>query len=157
MKFLKQSRIAAPPSAVFAFHEAPGALERLMPPWERVRTVEGGGSIKPGSRAVLQVKLGPVPLRWVAEHEDYDPPHLFSDRQVRGPFVSWFHRHRFLDDQRGGTILQDEIDFELPFGALGRLLGGWLVRRKLRKMFDYRHDQTRRAVESGAPPASRSQ
>ncbi len=68
MRFEKQSRIAAPPSAVFAFHEAPGVLLRLIPPWERVELVSGGDSLRPGSRVSLRVWLGPIPRIWEAEH-----------------------------------------------------------------------------------------
>lgn len=152
MRFEKESRIAAPPEVVFAFHESPGALQRLTPPWEGVRVTEGGGSPRVGSRVVLTTRLGPFPLRWIAEHTEYDPPHLFADRQVSGPFARWLHRHRFLDDGRGGTILRDEVDFEPPLGALGRALAGGFVRRKLRRMFDYRHETTRELIESGAFP-----
>ena len=148
MKFVKESRIAAPPSRVFAFHESPGALARLTPPWEHVEVVEGGDSIRPGRRVVLKTKLGPIALRWVAEHTEYDPPHLFADRQVSGPFASWYHRHRIIDDGRGGTILRDEVDYEIPFGLAGRTFGRGLVATKLRRMFDYRHEVTKRAVEA---------
>ena len=152
MEFVKESRIAAPPSAVFAFHECPGALQRLTPPWEKVTVEEGGTSIRPGSRVVLLTKLGPLPLRWVAIHREYDPPHLFADEQQSGPFARWYHRHHMLDDGAGGTILRDQVEYEVPFVALGRLLGGGLVRSKLTKMFDYRHEVTKRIVESGELP-----
>jgi ligand-binding SRPBCC domain-containing protein len=85
----------------------------------------------------------------VAEHTEYEPGHLFADRQVSGPFAGWYHRHWFLDDGRGGTILRDEVEYEPPFGAMGRLVGGRFIEKKLRKLFDYRHDVTRRVVESG--------
>lgn len=149
MTFIKESRIAAPPDRVFAFHESPGALERLTPPWEKVEVVEGGASIRPGSRVVLRTKLGPISLRWVAEHTEYDPPHLFADRQVSGPFASWYHRHRMLDDGQGGTILRDEVDYMIPFGLLGRTFGRGMVATKLRRMFDYRHEVTKKIVEAG--------
>lgn len=152
MLFVKESRIDAPPAAVFAFHESPGALERLTPPWEPVRVVEPGGSLRPGTRVVLEIRMGPVPIRWVAEHTEYEPPHLFADRQVSGPFARWYHRHRMLDDGRGGTLLRDEVEFDPPLGALGRLLGGPIIRRKLQKMFDFRHDQTRKHLRDGASP-----
>lgn len=97
-------------------------------------------------------RLGPVPLRWVAEHTEYDPPHLFADRQVSGPFAKWRHRHEFLDDGRGGTILRDLVDYEPPLGWLGRRFGGAFIKSKLRKMFDYRHEATCRIVESGDFP-----
>jgi ligand-binding SRPBCC domain-containing protein len=80
MQFVKESRIAASPEAVFAFHESQGALERLTPPWEKMQLLEGGESIQPGSRVVLRTWLGPVPIRWIAEHTEYDPPHGFADR-----------------------------------------------------------------------------
>jgi hypothetical protein len=153
MHFVKESRIAAPPEAVFAFHESPGALGRLTPPWERIAVTAGGESIRPGSRVVLTTWLGPLPIRWVAEHTEYDPPRLFADRQVSGPFRSWYHRHRFLDDGRGGTLLRDEVEYLPPLGWLGRHLGGAFVQRKLQKIFDYRHDVTRLLVESGAGAA----
>ena len=149
MKFVKESRINAPPALVFAFHESEGALARLTPPWEKVEVVEGGKSIRPGSRVVLRTKLGPIALRWVAEHTEYDPPHLFADRQVSGPFASWYHRHHMIDDGVGGTILRDEVDYDVPLGLAGRLFGGGVVATKLRRMFDYRHEVTKRVVESG--------
>ena len=149
MQFIKESRIAAPPERVFAFHESPGALPRLTPPWEKVELESGGDSIEVGSRVVLKTKLGPIPLRWVAEHTAYEPPHRFTDIQVSGPFARWHHQHQFLDDGEGGTILRDTVDYEIPFGWPGRWFGSGLVRSKLERMFAYRHDVTRRIVESG--------
>ena len=149
MHFVKESRIAAPPEVVFRFHESPDALRHLIPPWERVEVAESAGSLRPGSRVVLKGRLGPIPLRWVAVHTEYDPPHLFADRQESGPFALWYHRHRFLDDGQGGTVLRDEVEYRPPLGALGRLLSGRLIRRKLERMFAYRHETTRRLVESG--------
>jgi len=154
MQFVKESRIAASPERVFAFHESPGALQRLTPPWEKVSVESGGTSIKTGARVVLKTSLGPIPLRWVAEHMEYDPPHLFADRQVSGPFAKWYHRHEFLDDGQGGTILRDVVDYEPPLGVIGRLFGAGFVKAKLEKMFDYRHDATRRIVESGDYPGA---
>src|SRR4051812_21651440 len=105
MRFVKESRIAAPPAVVFAFHESPGALQRLSPPWMRVAVIEGGTSLRPGSRVVLLVRLGPFRMRWIAEHTEYQPGRIFADRLVRGPFPSWSHRHFCLDDGPGGTLL----------------------------------------------------
>lgn len=151
MKFVKETQIHASPQQVFAFHEASGALESLTPPWEKVKVVEGGGSIEPGAIVRLQTKLGPFSLNWVAEHTEYKPPYLFADRQVSGPFASWYHRHRMIDDGAGGTILRDEVEYQVPMGLLGRLLGGRLIARKLQRMFDYRHQLTKSLVEGSHP------
>lgn len=149
MRFVRESRIAATPERVFAFHESAGALQRLTPPWEKVKLIEGGGSLQPGSRVVLETKLGPIPLRWVAEHTEYDPPHMFADRQVSGPFARWYHRHLFLDDGAGGSILRDEVDYDPPLGFLGHLFAGPFLEKKLKRMFDFRHETTKHIVESG--------
>jgi ligand-binding SRPBCC domain-containing protein len=149
MRFVKESRIGAPPDRVFAFHESPGALSRLTPPWEALEVIEGGTSIKPGSRVVLRMRVGPFQVRWVAEHTEYEPGRLFADRQVSGPFARWHHRHWFLDDGQGGTLLRDEVEYEPPLGSLGRLVAGRFLEKKLRKTFDYRHQVTKGIVESG--------
>jgi ligand-binding SRPBCC domain-containing protein len=149
MRFVKESRIAAPPEVVFAFYESPGAFQRLVPPWERVEVIEGGNSLKPGSRVVLSVPLGWFRVRWIAEHTEYERGRMFADRQLEGPLASWYHRHLFLDDGQGGTVLRDEVDYEPPVGIVGRLLAGNLLESKLQKMFDYRHEITRRIVETG--------
>jgi uncharacterized protein YbjT (DUF2867 family)/ligand-binding SRPBCC domain-containing protein len=148
LTYVHESRIKASPAEVFAFHERPGALQRLIPPWEKVEVVESAGSLRVGSRVVLRGRIGCVPLRWVAVHTEYDPPHLFADRQESGPFAWWYHRHQFLSDGHGGTILRDEIEFAPPLGRLGRWLGNRLIRRKLDRMFAYRHDVTRRDLEA---------
>ncbi|QEH37584.1 Polyketide cyclase / dehydrase and lipid transport [Aquisphaera giovannonii] len=146
--FVKESRIQAPPDAVFRFHESPEALTRLIPPWESMRVAESAGSLRLGSRVVLRGRVGPIPVQWVAVHTEYEPPHLFADRQESGPFAWWYHRHRFLDDGQGGTILRDEVEYQVPMGAVGLLMGGPFVRRKLERMFAYRHEATRRIVEA---------
>jgi ligand-binding SRPBCC domain-containing protein len=137
--FVKQSEVPAPPDAVFAWHEQPGAVERLTPPWERVEMVERGDSLRIGTRVIFKVFTGPFAKLWVAEHVEYDPPHLFADVQRRGPFAYWYHRHRFAPTGQGTTLMTDEVEYALPLGWLGALVGGGFVRAKLQKMFDYRH------------------
>ena len=156
VRFVKQSRIAAPAARVFAFHESPGAVARLTPPWEPVVLVEGGDSLRPGSRVVLEMRIGPARVRWIAQHTEYEAGRLFADTQLRGPFAHWNHRHWFLDDASGGTLLRDEVDFDPPLGPLGRWLTGSWLQSKLRRLFDFRHEATRRIVESGDFPGATS-
>lgn len=148
-QYVKQTRIHASPDVVFRFHESPDALQHLIPPWENMKLVKSDGSLQPGSQVVLCGSLGVIPIQWIAIHTEYDPPRLFADRQEAGPFASWYHRHRFLDDGQGGTLLRDEVEYAVPLGVIGRWLGGWLVSRKLEAMFAYRHEKTRSLIESG--------
>lgn len=147
MRFAKESVIAAPPDRVFAFHLLPDAFERLIPPWERVKIIQKADISVVGSRAIIEIRaLGPITQRWVAEHTVYDPPHLFEDVQVSGPFKSWRHR-RIFEPHPNGTLLRDEIEFIPPFGPLGEIVGRFVIISKLEKMFEHRHMVTRQWCE----------
>jgi ligand-binding SRPBCC domain-containing protein len=150
MRFVKESFIRAAPERVFAFHELPDALARLTPPWERSRVISAAPDLRAGSRAVIETRLfGFVPVRWVAEHTAYDPPRMFEDVQVEGPFKSWRHRH-FVEPHEKGALLRDEVEYETPLGALGRLAAPLLVEPRLRRLFEYRHRVTREWCEAAA-------
>ncbi|MEZ5429568.1 MAG: SRPBCC family protein [Pyrinomonadaceae bacterium] len=148
MQFVKESIIKAPPERVFAFHQLPDALERLMPPWEEARVIRKADITEIGSRAVIEQKLlGLFPVRWVAEHTAYDPPRMFEDVQISGPFKSWRHRH-IVKPHENGSILRDEIEFEPPFWYLGMAAAPFVIKPKIEKMFEYRHRVTKEYCES---------
>ncbi len=89
MQFVKESLIRASPERVFGFHELPNVLDLLMPPWEKARVIQAAKISTVGSQAIVEANvLGPIKMRWVAQHTVYDPPHLFEDVQVKGPFRS---------------------------------------------------------------------
>lgn len=136
-RFEHRSRVASPTDLVFEWHCRPGALERLTPPWEQVSVVSSDGNVRDG-RVEIEVKIGPFRRRWVAVHRDFEANRRFRDEQVAGPFARWIHTHRFEPDNAGGCLLSDEIDYQLPFGPLGALAGP-AVRRRLERMFRYRH------------------
>ena len=130
----------------FAWHERPGALARLTPPWETVEVESQEGGIQNGARVVLRSKVGPVWTRWVVEHFGYEQGRLFCDRLLQGPFASWEHRHRFEELEAGKCRLTDEIRYRLPGGAVGQL-GAGFTRAKLQRMFAYRHAVTKADLE----------
>lgn len=145
--FVHEGRLAADPEAVFQWHESPDALTRLIPPWERMHVAERSGSLVVGSRVVLRGRVFVLPVRWVAVHTEYAPPHLFADQQEAGPFAWWYHRHHVLADGHGGTLLRDEVEYQLPFGLLGAYFGSRFIQKKLTAMFTYRHAVTRECCE----------
>ena len=149
MRFVKESVIRCAPERVWAFHELPDAFQRLVPPWEKVRIVQHADISKVGSRTILESRiLGPFKVRWVAEHTAYDPPRMFEDVQVSGPFKRWRHRH-VVEPHPDGAVLRDEVEFEPPGSIFGRAAGPALIYPRLEKMFDYRHEVTRRWCEGG--------
>ena len=150
MKFIKESVIKASPQRVFSFHEMPDAIERLMPPWEDANVIQKADMSVVGSRAIIETKIfGLIPVRWVAEHTVYDPPCVFEDVQIEGPFSSWVHRH-IVEPHADGATLRDEIEFRPPLGFLGTIGAPIAVLPRLEKLFNFRHEATRAWCESGA-------
>lgn len=146
--FVKESLLDAPCERVFAFHERPDAFALLQPPWEKTRIIRPPRSLKVGTVVVLKTKLGPLWITIEAEHVAYVQNERFDDVMRRGPFAHWHHKHLF--SARGGQcLLRDEIEYALPLGALGELLGAAFVRRKLERLFTFRHALTARELARG--------
>jgi hypothetical protein len=122
------SVVPVKPDEVFAWHARPGAVTRLMPPWQPVRVGQEATSIRDG-QAVLILPGG---LRWVANHDpdSYDPPRQFADvlSPPLGNALHWRHTHQFAPAVTQGTLVTDIVDTPVP----GRVL---------RPMFGYRHRQ----------------
>jgi ligand-binding SRPBCC domain-containing protein len=150
MRFVKESIIKAAPERVFAFHELPDAIERLIPPWENAKIVQKADISQIGSQAIIEQKIfGLIPSRWVAEHTKYEPPSMFEDVQISGPFAAWRHQH-IIEPHKNGSILRDEIEYEPPFSIFGRIAAPFAVVPKLEKMFAYRHEVTRKWCEENS-------
>lgn len=128
------SVVDAPRDDVFDWHSRPGAILRLIPPWQPMNVVAETDSLESGT-AVLGLPGG---LRWISRHrpEDYDPPARFVDELSHDGLLSrpatvigpWRHEHRFdvVDEFR--TRVTDRVDTPVP----GRFLT---------QTFRYRHRQ----------------
>jgi ligand-binding SRPBCC domain-containing protein len=147
MRFVKESLIKASPGRVFAFHRLPDAFERLVPPWEDAKVIQKADITRIHSQAIIEQKIfGFIPSRWVAEHTAYDPPRMFEDVQISGPFKSWRHRH-IVEPHAEGALLRDDIEFEPPLSFLGAIAAPVFILPKLEKMFAYRHQVTKEWCE----------
>jgi uncharacterized protein (TIGR01777 family) len=136
-----------PLDEVFAWHTRPGAMRRLVPPWQPMRVVKETESLADGT-AILGLPAG---LRWIARHDPagYDPPYQFRDvLSSRGlmtlpPRVIgwWRHTHRYSDAGRGTTRVHDIVDTTVPAVAL-------------RSTFAYRHRQLAEDLAAHADAAA---
>ncbi len=142
-EFRFRSRMPASADAVYRFHAETDALERLTPPWENVRVIaKTGGIEQPGSRTTLRVSVGPFLQDWISEHTACEPGKMFRDAMVSGPFRSWKHTHEFQPESADSSWLEDRVEYEFPLGWLGRLIGAAYTRRRLQRMFEWRHKMT---------------
>lgn len=152
--FERSVRLPFSADTVFAWHERPGALERLTPPWERVEVVERSGGLEDGGRVVLRIRA-PLPVRWEARHLGYEPGRQFADELVRGPFARWVHWHRFEPDGPDACVVTDRIEYAAPLGTAGSAAALHLLRHRLERLVAYRHETLRRDLEAHARFADR--
>jgi len=86
-----------------------------------------------------------IPIHWTARIETVTETG-FSDRQMRGPFAFWLHRHTFAAVNEQTTEVVDEITVKLSHHPLWWLVGMfmWLG---LPFLFAYRGWKTKRMLK----------
>src|SRR5579871_5080404 len=130
--------IPRPIDEVFAFFADASNLEAITPPWLGFRILSPQPiTMHAGTRIAYRLSWRWLPLRWVTEIEEWQPPLRFVDRQRQGPYALWRHTHSFEAHGRT-TRMQDRVQYALPLGPLGRLMHRLAVGRDVEAIFAYR-------------------
>lgn len=106
--------------------------------------------MKKGTRIKYRIRWLGVPMKWESLIAEHDKNESFADEMLRGPYKSWYHVHRFRSVTDGVKMI-DRVEYELPFGAIGRLAHWIVVRRQLEAIFDYRERRIKEIFASGIP------
>lgn len=144
-RFTHQAYFPCPAAELFAWHNREGALERLLPPWQRASVLARQGGIAPGGHVLMRIQAGPLSYHWQARHTDLQPPTMFRDIQERGPFATFAHTHHFSDTPRG-ALLEDCIDYALPGQRYLPKILTRQVDQTLGRMFAYRETVLRNDI-----------
>src|SRR5271168_248766 len=169
--FHSEQWLPYPVELVFAFFADPENLPRLMPPWQKAR-IEQAAFVPPPPRPAAEptnnglkgiaggvgtcltvsfrpFRFSPIRVPWEAEITDFIWNDRFCDRQIRGIFVYWHHCHSVRPQTNpqhqsdgSGTLICDDVEYEMPFGKFGELLHRLFLARQLSKSFAYRHART---------------
>jgi uncharacterized protein (TIGR01777 family) len=126
-----------PPEDVFRFFADARNLEMITPSFLRFRITNAPEELFEGALIDYRLRLHGVPIRWRTRIDVWDPPRVFVDTQLKGPYRLWHHTHEF-EPLDGGTLVRDVVRYELPFGALGDLVAGRLVEKDVALIFAYR-------------------
>ena len=123
----------------WSFFSDPRNLSRITPPSLGLEvTSDLPGVMYPGM--IITYRVRPIPwvsVGWVTEITHVREPVLFVDEQRFGPYRFWHHEHHFREVE-GGVEMEDIVHYALPFGTVGRVFGGPLVRRRLEQIFSFR-------------------
>ncbi len=143
--------VRAPLDVVWEFHNDPRALPKIMPALFGLRVEGYDQPMRAGSRVSLSMGVGPLRRRWSLQVIAHEPPRQFVDEQLpgQGPFKHWRHTHRF-EPANDGTRIIDHIEYELPFGALGKIAAGIGGPLMMKVIFASRQTATRKALEPAA-------
>jgi ligand-binding SRPBCC domain-containing protein len=149
----QEQRIPRPLAEVFPFFADAANLERITPPELGFQILTPQPiAMKPGAVIDYKLRLYGIPFRWRTVIEEFVPGVRFVDTQARGPYKLWRHTHEFREEG-GVTVMRDRVEYELPFGPLGRVAHRLAVRAQLAGIFAHRHAFVERTFPGAARAA----
>src|SRR5690349_18867829 len=99
------------------FFSAPANLALITPPYLGLKTLTTFKDEPIYNGMLIDYVVRPlfgIPVRWKTEICEVNEPYSFTDRQLKGPYKTWIHRHDFIAE--GNQVLMiDTIKYELPF------------------------------------------
>jgi ligand-binding SRPBCC domain-containing protein len=136
-----------PQKDVFEFFADVANLQRITPPGLNF-SILTPLPISMGVGAIIDFKLSllGVSFDWKTEISAWEPPQMFIDRQIKGPYAEWIHRHTFRTTGEGKTVMEDDVTYSLPAMPLGELAYP-LVSRQLGIIFTYRQETILKILE----------
>jgi hypothetical protein len=138
--------VGAPLPETFEFFADAANLEAITPPFLRFAIVTPLPiAMREGALIEYRLRLHGLPVRWLTRIEEWTPGRGFVDRQLRGPYALWVHRHTF-DACDGGTRVRDRVDYALPLDPLSRPAHGLYVRPTIERIFAHRREVIARVL-----------
>ncbi|MDE1861865.1 MAG: SRPBCC family protein [Thaumarchaeota archaeon] len=131
---------------VWKFYTDINHLKIITPKEMGLKIIEHDDEIlKEGAEAEMSAKLV-TKSKWRSKIT-YIKPYEYVDEMMTGRFRKWKHKHTFEKITDNKTEVVDQIEFELPYGVLGRIFENYVMGR-LSEIFKYRQKATVLALES---------
>ena len=135
-----------PRDEVFAFFSDARNLNRMTPPWLKFHIKSPQPiEMKLGTEIDYSMRWRGLPVPWRSRVTVWQPPHVFTYVQARGPYRYWLHEHRYEERADGGTRVIDRVDFV----GWGQSVMGWFLRREVEAILRHREGVCPGLFESG--------
>lgn len=123
---------------VFSFFTKPENLSLITPSWLKFEIKKKSTeTMEENAEFNYTIKFHNIPLFWKTRIVKYDPPFVFVDEQLRGPYKKWVHTHTF--EERGDkTVMHDKIEYDLYGWFLKSIIHKLFVKRSVQNIFEYR-------------------
>ena len=122
------------------FFSTPKNLNEITPP-DMSFEILSGADERMYSGQLITYKIRPllnIPMTWVTEITHVGAPNYFVDEQRFGPYALWHHQHRFKEVENG-VEMEDELNYAIPLGFLGRIANALFVEKQVNRIFDHRY------------------
>lgn len=133
-------KIPATIDEVWGFISSPANLKKITPEYMGFDITSKMLSEKMYPGMIISYKVSPVlgiKMTWVTEITHVKEKEYFVDEQRVGPYRIWHHEHK-IDPIEGGVLMTDIVSYQPPFGFLGTIANTLMIKKQLKKIFDYR-------------------
>lgn len=138
----REQNIPAAPQAVWEYFCDPKNLNVITPPDMNFEIIAGGEE-KMYAGQIIEYRvefIRGVKSLWLTEIAHARELEYFVDEQRAGPYRFWYHEHRFAKIP-GGVKMSDRVTYAAPFGIVGDAVTALWIRRKLKRIFDFRYQK----------------
>lgn len=148
--FALQTVVMAPPDRVFAASlSIDDHLASMAASGEQVIGGVTAGRIGLGQSVTWRARHFGIRWTMTSQITELHEPDWFVDAQLRGPFKTFRHEHRFRP-VAGGTEMLDSITFQAPLGPFGWLAERVLLSWYLPHLIRQRNHYLKTSLERGA-------
>jgi len=105
------------------------------------------GLIGPDQTVTWRGRHFGFPVTHMSRITGYSSPTYFQDSMVRGLFRRFCHDHYF-EQHEGHILMKDVMEFEAPFGFLGKVTEQVLLLRHMSDLLDRRNRCIKKTAES---------
>lgn len=125
----------------FNYLANPQTLSEQLKGMIEVRWQNPGVELKTGSEFLFLMSRFGVeqPVRFIVDRLILG--NSITYRQLSGVYSRFVHTIKFEERMANETLVTDIVDYEIPFGLIGRLADDFFVRSDLKRILNYRLDR----------------